>query len=332
MNRAQNSGGFVISLDFELHWGVRDHRTVEQYRQNLLGVRQAIPAMLDLFTHYGLHATWATVGFLFCENIDELKSAIPDELPRYRDSRFDPYADLSDLGRNESEDPFHFAPSLIQKILSSPNQELGTHTLSHFYALAPGPSLESFRADLRSAKSIARRYGIALRSIVFPRNEISRPHLRICAEEGLTAYRSTEADPLIESQNSTPRRALRFTDSCFALSGNGCATPALDPEFPIVSVSGSRFLRPWSPALRVFDRLRLRRIHQSMDAAAASGSIFHLWWHPHNFGIHLTENIAFLTRIAEHYRHLHRTTGWPSLSMAEVAETVMRAEKSHCLA
>lgn len=332
MSTAQNSGGFVISLDFELHWGVRDHRTVDQYRQNLFGVREAIPAILDLFARYKLHATWATVGFLFCEDIEDLKAAIPEELPRYRKSSLDPYAALSEIGRNEEEDPFHFAPSLIRRILSCPGQEIGTHTLSHFYALAPGPTLKSFRADVRNAKTLAARYGIALRSIVFPRNQISRQHLCICAEEGLTAYRSTEADPWIENRNGIAGRALRFADSYLPLSGNGCAVPRLDNEYPIVSVSGSRFLRPWRPALQAFDDLRLTRIFASMHAAAGSGWVFHLWWHPHNFGVYLDRNMALLTRIADHYVHLNRTTGWGSLSMAEVAENVMRAEKPHCLA
>ena len=333
MRNRRSTGGFVISLDFELHWGVRDRRTIDQYRDNLLGVRQAIPAMLDLFASNGLHATWATVGFLFCESIEQLKASIPRELPAYRESALDPYAALSDVGRNEDDDPFHFAPSLIRRILACPGQEIATHTFSHFYALAHGPTLESFRADLRSAKSLANRYGIELRSIVFPRNQISRLHLRICADEGLIAYRSTEADPLIEKLIETQSgfvRALRLADSCFALSGNGCATPRLDPEFPIVSVSGSRFLLPWSPALQAFDNLRLRRICASMDAAARSGTIFHLWWHPHNFGMHLDENMAFLARIVEHFACLNRKTGWPSLSMLEVAEQVMQAEKLHC--
>jgi hypothetical protein len=336
MNNGLASGGFVISLDFELHWGVRDHRTVDQYRENLLGVRKAVPAMLDLFARYGLHATWATVGFLFCETVDELKASIPSELPLYRESALDPYAALSEVGRNEDEDPFHFAPSLIRKILACPGQEIGTHTLSHFYALAPGPSLDSFRADLRCANSLAARYGIELKSIVFPRNQISRQHLRVCAEEGLIAYRSTEADPLIEKsiekRNSISGRALRLADSYFPLSGNGSVTPRLDPDCPIVSVSGSRFLRPWSPALQAFDNLRIRRICTSMNEAARSGAIFHLWWHPHNFGAHLDQNMAFLTRIVEHYAHLNRTTGWPSLSMVEVAGQVIQAEKPHCLA
>jgi len=40
---------FVVSLDFELLWGVRDKRTIADYGANMLGVRRAIPAILDLF-------------------------------------------------------------------------------------------------------------------------------------------------------------------------------------------------------------------------------------------------------------------------------------------
>jgi hypothetical protein len=69
-----------------------------------------------------------------------------------------------------------------------------------------------------------------------------------------------------------------------------------------------------------------------MDAAANSNKIFHLWWHPHNFGVHLEENMAILTRIAEYYARLNRETGWPSRTMAEVAENVLRAERSPCKA
>lgn len=332
MSIAGHSGGFVISLDFELHWGVRDHRSVEQYRENLLGVRQAVPAMLELFERYGIHATWATVGFLFFNGRDELKSGLPAELPQYCEAWLDPYRTLHEAGRSEDEDPFHFAPGLIRKIAAFAGQEIGTHTLSHFYVTAAGPTLESFRADLRSAKSVANRYGIALRSIVFPRNQISRPHLRVCAEEGLIAYRSTEADPWIESGNGAFERALRLADAYVKLSGDNCATPHLYEELPIVAVSGSRFLRPWNSRLKAFEALRLKRIRASMDMAAKNNKVFHLWWHPHNFGVNLEENMAVLTRIVEHFSDLRRETGWPSLTMAEVAESVLRAEKPHCLA
>ena len=328
----QNPGGFVISLDFELHWGIRDHCTVGQYRENLLGVRKTIPAMLQLFERYGIHATWATVGFLFFTNIDDLRAAKPTELPHYQHPNLDPYAALSEVGRNEDEDPFHFAPTLIRKILASEGQEVATHTLSHFYALAPGPTLDSFRADLRGAQFAANQYDVVLRSIVFPRNQISRQHIRICAEEGLIAYRSTEADPLIGAGNGAIARARRLADAYLKLGGDGCVTPALDTEYNIVRVSQSRFLRPWRPALKAFEAMRLRRICESMSEAARNNRTFHLWWHPHNFGSHLDENMTVLTRIVEHYAHLQRELGWMSLTMGEVAENVLRVEKPHCVA
>jgi Polysaccharide deacetylase len=330
--RVADRGAFVISLDFELHWGVRDHRTVEQYRDNLLGVRQAIPAVLELFQKYGIHATWATVGFLFFETIDDLKANLPVELPEYREARLNPYADLSIVGRNEDEDPFHYAPSLIRQILASEGQEIGTHTFSHFYTLAPGPTLESFRADIRSAKSVAGRYGIVLKSIVFPRNQISVQHLQICAEEGLMAYRSTEADPWINAGNGIVDRALRLADSYVSLSGNGCATPCLDEANPVARVSGSRFLRPWNGGLKRLESMRLERILTSMSVASRNNKTFHLWWHPHNFGKHLEENLAVLTQILKHHAKLNRENTWPSLTMAEVAEAILNPEIPHCVA
>ena len=58
-------GTFVISLDFELLWGVRDQRTIADYGANILGVRQVVPALLDLFAERNIACTWATVGLLF---------------------------------------------------------------------------------------------------------------------------------------------------------------------------------------------------------------------------------------------------------------------------
>ena len=58
-----NQGVFTVSIDFELYWGVRDNWTIEQYKNNLEGVSNAIPEILKVFNENGIHATWATVGF-----------------------------------------------------------------------------------------------------------------------------------------------------------------------------------------------------------------------------------------------------------------------------
>ena len=43
----RRNGTFIISLDFELNWGVHDVFTLEQYEKNLLGTREAIDKMLE---------------------------------------------------------------------------------------------------------------------------------------------------------------------------------------------------------------------------------------------------------------------------------------------
>ncbi len=68
----KENGVFVISLDFELYWGMRDIKAIEDYKDNLLGERTIVPTLLKVFGEYGIHATWATVGFMFYENRQEL--------------------------------------------------------------------------------------------------------------------------------------------------------------------------------------------------------------------------------------------------------------------
>ena len=59
------NGALVISLDFELLWGVFDKvdwRDKKKYFQN---TRRVIPEILRLFEQYEISSTWATVGMLF---------------------------------------------------------------------------------------------------------------------------------------------------------------------------------------------------------------------------------------------------------------------------
>ena len=78
---ASGPGTFVISLDFELMWGVRDVQTKATYGPNVLGVRRAIPAMLALFEGFELRVTWATVGLLFFGTRADLLAPCPPSAP-----------------------------------------------------------------------------------------------------------------------------------------------------------------------------------------------------------------------------------------------------------
>ena len=76
-------GIFTISLDFELFWGVRDHRTLDSYGENIRNVHHVVPRLLALFEKYDVHCTWATVGFLFCTDKNEMLTCLPAGRPSY---------------------------------------------------------------------------------------------------------------------------------------------------------------------------------------------------------------------------------------------------------
>ena len=149
---AVNNGILVISLDFELYWGVRDNRSIENYQENILGGRLAIPKILALFDSYYIHATWAVVGLLCFDTKTELVAALPQKQPSYINNNLSPYKYIESVGSSEQKDPFHYGYSLLKNIAACPNQEIGTHTFSHYYCLEDGQNLQEFTADLQAAK------------------------------------------------------------------------------------------------------------------------------------------------------------------------------------
>ncbi|HJQ85004.1 MAG TPA: polysaccharide deacetylase family protein [Candidatus Binatia bacterium] len=314
-------GAFVVSLDFELHWGVRDLRSVAQYRDNLLGGRAAVPAMLDLFAEHDVAATWAIVGLLFAESKREMLARLPALRPSYRHATLAASAGLDEVGEDERDDPFHFAPSLIRRIAATARQEIGTHSFTHYYCLEDGASPAALRADLEAAIAVTRdKLGGVPRSIVFPRNQYDAEALGVCRALGLTAYRGNPSGWAYRARRgeveSSFRRAVRLADAYLPLTGSHARPVASGAP---LDVPASRYLRPWTPMLRRLEPLRLRRIEAEMERAARDGLVFHLWWHPHDFGAHLVENLAVLRRILASFRRLRDTRGMESLAMGDVA-------------
>jgi peptidoglycan/xylan/chitin deacetylase (PgdA/CDA1 family) len=322
--RAKNSTPlFVVSLDVELNWGVRDTKRHGSYDENILGEREATRVTLDIFDEFGIHATWAIVGFLFFDHKKQLIENLPGERPRYANESFCPYSGLHAVGETEAADPYHLGASLVRMIEGRANQEIATHTFSHFYCLEEGQDAASFAADLDAAVNAARRRNLAIDSIVFPRHQVNPAYLEICRRAGIRAYRGTERHwlytPRKLADETLLRRCLRVLDGYVNISGHHTVLPVPPvPGLP-VNVAHSRFLRPYSRKLAMLEPLRLRRILRGLDHAARRGEMFHLWWHPHNFGVNLDENLAFLRRILEHVRLLQRQYGMRSLNMREVA-------------
>lgn len=318
-----DTGIFVVSLDFELAWGMKAYGG--PWRELGLQAREVVPRLLELLVEHEVHATWATVGLIMCEDADDALDQAPEVRAQWREPRLDAYADLASLARDAEAARAHFAPDLVRAIAAAPGQELATHTFGHYPPAEVGHTEEAFRADLRVAARVAERFGSAPRSIVFPRNQVAPGCLGVCAEEGIEVYRGLlpgrldEPRSLEEGALSWPR-ALRLVDAHVPLRARDCYPPeAPRPGVPL-NLPGSRLLRPAPSRPRLLQRLRLRRVLRDMRGAARHRMVYHLWWHPHNFVGETEHKLMVLRAVLEELGRLRESHGLRSLGMAEVRE------------
>ena len=315
-------GTLIVSLDFELFWGMQDSHKLSEYEDHVLGGRKAIPRLLELFQKYGIHATWATVGFQFAENEEHVRKYFPDQMPTYDHAELSGYRCFGQIGKNEAEAPCFYAPGLIRQIADTPNQEIGSHTFSHYYCREPGQTVQQFREDMMSAKAIAAENGYRLTSVVLPRNQCEPEYTQVLCELGFSAYRDEENDWIHEKIKCRPlMRLLRLADVYFPLTGQGGYIPKV--ENGIVNLVGSRMYKPYFRLLAFLEGMKLRRIKRQMLHAAKNGLTFHLWWHPHNIGVRTDFHMRQLEEIFRYFEKLREQYGMRSLNMGEAAQEVL---------
>lgn len=320
----ESPGAFVISLDLELFWGMHDlFDDASGYAANLEGAWEAVPRMLERFDNAGINATWATVGFLFARDPKELASLEPAILPEYANPRRSPYPLFRRLVASGKMDRVHYGWPLVEKVAEYPSQEIATHTLSHYWALEPGATVEAFRSEMDVAMQIAKERGFDMRSIVFPRNYVEPGHVAALTDYGITALRGNQPlfmhDPFHSQPQRTFARAMKLADTYVPLTRYSGQSLPLQKVAGVTDVPATRFLRPYAASRRQLEGLRRRRIRAEMTAAARRGLMYHLWWHPHNFGDSLEENFAMLDHVITTFGELRDKHGFRSMTMAQAA-------------
>jgi len=313
------SGQFVVSLDFEKYWGMRDHKSIEDYKINLASVDSICLEMLKLFSKYEIHVTWATVGLLAANNKIELLSKLPKTKPNYDDINLSPYNYITEF---ELEDKFHFDSHIINEICNTKNQELASHTFSHYYCLEPGQNELSFDTDLKlNIEIIKNKFDVDMTSIVFPRNQVNPEYLKILSKNNISTYRGNPTNWIYRLKtNSLLTRSLRLLDSYVNITGNN--TYELDKNELPYNIPASYFLRPVITKLWLLERFKMKRIKNQMTHAARNGRLFHLWWHPHNFGNDIQANLVFLEEILNHFKVLKDKYDMKSYSMKEMFKNI----------
>lgn len=318
------NGTLLVSLDFELFWGVHDCHTYDTYGKNVLGGRKAIPKLLELFKKYNIHATWATVGMMFAENKAELIKYSPNEVlqPHFVNELLSSYRMFEKIGDNENEEPYFYGKSLIDLVAKYPNQEIGSHTFSHYYAREAGQNIDEFEADIKSAKNIAIDKGYDAKTLVFPRNQSKDEYEPVMIKNGYLAYRGEEQDWIHKIPVTPVKRMFRLADSYINLAGSETYSKNDFKSGELHNFRGSRFLRPYNHTLKLFEGMKLRRVKGQMKYAAKKGKIFHLWWHPHNIGLDTDRNLQNIEKLLQYYALLRDKYGMESKNMLELSDEI----------
>jgi peptidoglycan/xylan/chitin deacetylase (PgdA/CDA1 family) len=274
------TGTFVLSLDTELIWGSFDHMSDAEFARRYPDVRGTIERIIALLDRYEIPATWAVVGHLLLDGCQRGPDGrAHPEMPRPAHAWYaeDWYA--RDPCSTLEQDPLWYGRDVVAGIrAASTPHELGCHGFSHALFGDPGFSVDVADAELAACVALARGLGLTLTSFVFPRNR--EGHLERLAAHGFTAYRG--ADPTWYRTLPTPLgRAAHLADNIL-----GMRPPVSEPieRLPgLWSIPGSMLLLHRVGARRLVTvEARIAKGRKGLEAAAATGRVFHLWTHPFN--------------------------------------------------
>lgn len=319
------AGKLVISLDLELLWGIFDKVQASERIIYFENTRKIIPKILNLFEDYGIHATWATVGMLFNRDWEEWQSNIPEIIPDYAKNELSAY-EFGEQNKHIISSQLCFASELIDEIYLCDGQEIGTHTYSHYYCLEEGQTLKSFKADLLKCIELAKKRNIELKSLVFPRNQFNQDYLKVCSELGITSVRSNPDNWYWKNtqKDSLQQKIFRTGDAYFGLNDKSYNLSRIRSTKSPVQQPASRLLRPYADNFT--EKLKVKRIKNEIKFAAKNQQVYHLWWHPHNFGNNSEQNLKMLEDILQYYRKMKEDFGMESCNMAEITKLIKKKQ------
>jgi hypothetical protein len=180
-----------------------------------------------------------------------------------------------------------------------------------------------------AAVRAAAEWNLELRSLVFPRNQMNPEYVAVCREMGIESYRGAGSHWIYKERNKYDecrlRRAVRLLDAYVNLSGHHTAGFDEMRQGPPFNLPASRFLRPYWPALKVFERMRLNRICSGLEYAAKKRRAYHLWFHPEDLAVNQDENLEALETVLRRYALLRDRGVMESVNMGEVSARLMEA-------
>jgi len=269
-----SKGTFIFSLDCEGYWGMADmlaNGATPGWRSALLA--QTYARLLDLFERFEVPATWAFVA-AFVHTPEEMQSCtyLTKERITYRGQD---WAAAFKTSWAAGDTDGWLCPEALELVRRSGAHEIAAHGFSHLPLDETDTTAASAGRELDLLAAFWEAHGLGPDTFVFPRNQPG--HLEQLGER-YAAYRPPHR---LEVRRDAGARLLRLLDEVNPFVnpvGHSSPTrrPAALPSAMLLNHrAGGRRLVP--PAITL---MRARRL---LQRAIETGSVVHLYSHPHNF-------------------------------------------------
>jgi len=313
-------GALCISLDFEKFWGIHDRTNIKDNEQHLIKVNEIVGKLLALFTKYDIHCTWAVVGLLNFNSLNELENYCKSIAINYDHTDYSPFPLSKYHLKNVNQNSF-LAKIEIEEIKKTPNQEIASHTFSHLYTIEKGITEKDFQNDIDNFKATIGE----VNTVIFPRNQINQNYLNLLSKGKRITYRGNQENKFWKNSQfkteSFLKKAGRVIDAYIKISKDNLINWRNLKQNNSINIPASRFLRPVQ-FNNTIENIKLKRIKKQMLAAAEQNKIYHLWWHPHNFSKNTEENFKQLENLLIYYTQLNKAYHFQSLNMNEISKSI----------
>ena len=193
--KSDSNSVVTISADFELAWAFRG-RTNNYRIEKAINGRRNIPFILQICNELNIPITWATVGHLFLSSCESKAGKRHPNMPRPPiNNKWDGDWYVHDPSSNYTQDPYWYAPDLIEMIMGSKvKHEIGTHSFSHIDFSENTSNEALVSAEIEKCIKVMKPFGLIPRSIVFPFNHMGDKYFSILYQMGIIAvrYRDTK--------------------------------------------------------------------------------------------------------------------------------------------
>ena len=245
---------FVLSIDLELAWGVRDKLSSSILKKIIDTERLICENLINIFEENEIPVTWAVVSAL----LDNKNKMI-----------------------NDQNHKAWYAPDILDNILRSKiNHLIASHSYGHkeFNKC----SREEIIIDFEKSSSVFKSININTDVFVFPRNQVF--HLDILKKNQFKTYRSVDRSwyKRIYNYNKLLGKMSNIIDKTFPIKTNSVMS-SID-KFGLIEIPSSILLISKNGIRTIISNYSMfKKVKDGIDLAIHRNECFHIWFHPSNF-------------------------------------------------